>query len=59
MMNYEELYELAVKDLVRLSIKSNNIIMKSSFKGEDANEVKEVMDLCNTIYETFVKEVKE
>jgi len=57
-LNYKELYEIALQDLIRLSIKSNNVITKASFSGKDADEVSEVLEICNHIYQTFVKEVK-
>lgn len=52
-MNEKELLELAIKDLVRISILANNIIIKGSFAGCDADEVKEVLDICNHVVSTF------
>ena len=58
-MKPDDLYKIAIEDLVRLSIKSNNVILKGSFPGGISNEVKEVLDICEHIYNTFVKEIEE
>jgi len=49
----ESLLKLAIKDLVRISIKANNVIIKGSFSGKDSDEVKEVLDICNHVVSTF------
>lgn len=54
-----ELFEIAIKDLVKLAIKSNNIITQGLYKGEVSDQVKETLDLCEAIYNKFVKELND
>lgn len=58
-MKKQNLLTEAVKDLVRLSILSNNVIAKGSFPGIMADEVNEVMKLCADIHKEFVKEYSD
>ena len=44
------------KDLVRLSILANNIIIQGQFKGSIADEVNQVLALCKAIQEEYVCE---
>lgn len=58
-MTTEDLYKIAIEDLVRLSIKCNNVVLRGSFLGSESKDVQEVLDICESVYNTFVKEVKK
>lgn len=44
------------KDLVKLAILSNNVILKGQFKGSISDEVNQVLELCKAINEEYVSE---
>ena len=54
-MSDKELLEIAVKDLVKLSILANNVIIQGSFKGAISDEVQEVLEMCKHIHDTMVE----
>ena len=58
-MNEKELLEIAVKDLVKLATKANNVIISGNFPGSIADEVNEVLQICKHVHNTFVKESED
>ena len=50
-----ELLEIAIKDLVNLAHKANNVIIQGSFNGAISDDVCDVLEICKTINNRFVE----
>jgi hypothetical protein len=48
--------EALTKDLVRLAILSNNVIIKGNFEGKISDEVHTVLQLCEAIVKEYTNE---
>jgi len=58
-MNKEELYKRIILDLVNLAVKSNDVIIKGTFTGKNADEVNEVLTMCKEIYQQYTVQENE
>jgi len=54
-MDEAKLLELAIKDLVKLAVKTNKVIMLGTFPGHISDEVYELLRTCENIHTTFVE----
>ena len=47
-----------IMNLVTLAIKANDVVIKGSFSGANADEVNALLKMCNEVHKQYVEEVK-
>lgn len=55
-MSENKLLEMAIKDLVTLATKANNVIIQGSFSGAISDEVQDVLEMCNHVRTALTEE---
>lgn len=58
-MTENDITEILIKDIVRLSLITSRLLKKGIFKGEDAPEVAETLSICDNVLQTFVENYDE
>ena len=53
-LSNEQIIETLVKDLVKLSQDSHNLLMEAQVQGNKYNLLKDHLDACVAVYERFV-----
>ena len=55
-IGYEEAFNIALKDLVKLSLLTNKVITQGSFPGYISDEVQELLTMCENVVNTFTED---
>ena len=55
----EEHYKQILFDLVRLAIKTNNVVIQGNFPARIADEVSDLLSMCNDIHSEYVVREEE
>jgi D-arabinose 5-phosphate isomerase GutQ len=51
----DKLYKDIIIDLVTLAIKANDVVIKGSFSGADADSVNSLLKMCKEIHDEYVE----
>ena len=55
--DYKDHIQALTRDLVKLAILSNRVVIGGNFPGFKADEVNQLLVMCNEIHKTYVKEI--